>query len=208
VAAKTIKMQIISSEWATLTSPCRWTPTPIGGPPSGHDCTGAALSERAASGTRDWQTVLPAREPRGRYAQFTRLARGFVNASGPESPDSHRVVRGLTSRPPVSPAGFPPVSRLPAEFFPFVRPPRVSLRPAFSGSLPSAVARLRFPFGSLRVPFPLGNIDGNAAAGRFRKHWSRAARTKVPSSCRDHLAWIAPLSARQTPAESSARQDE
>ncbi len=81
----------------------------------------------------------------------------MVGACGPKSPESHRVVWGLTSRPPVSPAGFPPVSRLPAGSLPFVRLLLVSLRPAFSGLFPSAVAR---------VPVP---------------RWSRAAGTKVSS---------------------------
>jgi len=81
-------------------------------------------------------------------------ASGIVDAWGPKSPDSHRVVWGLISRPPVPSAGFPPVSRLPAGFFPFLRLPRVSLRPAFSGSVPSAVARFRFPFG-----FPPGFLS-------------------------------------------------
>jgi hypothetical protein len=80
-----------------------------------------------------------------------------------------------------SPAGFPPVSRLPAGFSPFARLPLVSLRPAFSGSSPSAVARvpvpLRFPPGSL----PLSNLHDSAAAGRFGRRWSRAARAKVTS---------------------------
>ena len=109
-------------------------------------------------------------------------ASGVVDACGPKSPDSHRAVWGLISRPPVSPAGFSPVSRLPAGFLPFVRLPLVSLRPAFSGSFPSAVARFRFPSVSLRVPVPLGNLHVSAAAGRFRRRRSQAAGTKVTSS--------------------------
>ena len=65
---------------------------------------------------------------------------------------------------------------------PFVRRPLVSLRPAFSGSFPSAAARFRFPSVSLRVPYPLGNLHVNAAAGRFRGRRSQAAGTKVTSS--------------------------
>ena len=68
-------------------------------------------------------------EAGGRPAQFAQTcqdsASGIADACGPKSPDSHRVVWGLTSRPPVSPAGFPPVSRLPTGFFPFVRRPLV-----------------------------------------------------------------------------------
>ena len=81
-----------------------------------------------------------------------------------------------------SPAGFPPVSRLPAGFFPFVRRPLVSLRPAFSGSFPSAVARFRFPFGFPPGSLPLSNLHVSAAVRRFRRRWSRAAGTNVTSS--------------------------
>ena len=93
-----------------------------------------------------------------------------------------RVVWGLTSRPPVSPAGFPPVSRLPAGFspspafprFPFVRrSPVRSLRPLPGSGSPPV---------SLRVPFALSDFYLTAAAGRFPGHWSRAAGTKVTSS--------------------------
>jgi hypothetical protein len=98
------------------------------------------------------------------------------------------------------PAGFPPVSRLPAGFFPFPRLPLVSLRPAFSGSVPSAVARFRSPSVSLRGPFPLSDLHGSAAARRFRRRWSRAAGTKVTSNAappsldraiRPHSTWAA-----------------
>ena len=92
-----------------------------------------------------------------------------------------RVVWGLTSRPPVPPAGFPPVSRLPAGFSPFARLPLVSLRPAFSGLSPSAVARFRFPFGVPPGSLPLSNLHDSVAAARFRRRWSRAARAKVTS---------------------------
>ena len=128
---------------------------------------------------------LPGRKRAGDYAQFAQTcqdsASGIVDACGPGSPDSHRVVWGLTSRPPVSPAGFPPVSRLPAGFSPFARLPLVSLRPAFSGSSPSAVARFQFPFGVPPGSLPLSNLHDSAAAGRFRRRWSRAARAKVTS---------------------------
>ena len=121
----------------------------------------------------------------GDYAQFAQTcpdsASGIVNACGPGSPDSHRVVWGLTSRPPVPPAGFPPVSRLPAGFSPFARLPQVSRRPAFSGLSPSAAARFRFPFGVPPGSLPLSNLHDSAAARRFRRRWSRAARAKVTS---------------------------
>ena len=116
-----------------------------------------ALGECVVWGPTD-RRPLPARKLVDDYAQFAQAcqdcATGTADACGPGSPDSHRVVWGLTSRPPVSPAGFPPVSRLPAGFFPFVRLPLVSLRPAFSGSFPSAVARFRFSFG-----FPPGSLS-------------------------------------------------
>ena len=138
---------------------------------------------------------LPASKLAGDYAQFAQTcpdsASGIVNACGPGSPDSHRVVWGLTSRPPVPPAGFPPVSRLPAGFSPFARLPLVSRRPAFSGSSPSAVARFRFPFGVPPGSLPLSNLHDSAAAARFRRRWSRAARAKVTSPP-PPLAWISP----------------
>ncbi len=107
-------------------------------------------------------------------------ASGIADACGPGSPDSHRVVWGLTSRPPVPPrasSGFPFARRV----LPVARLPLVSRRPAFSGSSPSAVARFRFPFGVPPGSRPLSNLHGSAAAGRFRRRWSRAARAKVTS---------------------------
>ena len=80
-----------------------------------------------------------------------------------------------------SPAGFPPVSRLPAGFSPFARLPLVSRRPAFSGSSPSAAARFRFPVGVPPGSLPLSNLHDSAAAGRFRRRWSRTAMAKVTS---------------------------
>ena len=117
-----------------------------------------ALRERVVWGATD-RRLLPARKLVDDYAQFAQAcqdcATGTADACGPGSPDSHRVVWGLTSRPPVPPAGFPPVSRLPAGFFP--------LRPPSSGFPSSGILRfgpfgrgpgpvtLRFPSG---VPFP------------------------------------------------------
>ena len=58
-------------------------------------------------------------------------------------------------------------------WFPFVRrSPVRSLRPLPGSGSPSV---------SLRAPFPLSNSHVNAAAGRFRRHRSRAAGTKVTS---------------------------
>jgi hypothetical protein len=113
----------------------------------------SALGECSVPGRATDRWPLPARKLVDDYAQFAQAcqdsASGTVDACGPKSPDSHRVVWGLTSRPPVPPAGFPPVSRLPAGFFPFARLPLVSLRPAFSGLFPSAVAPVPAP---LRCP--------------------------------------------------------
>ena len=92
-----------------------------------------------------------------------------------------RVVWGLTSRPPVPPAGFPPVSRLPAGFSPFARLPLVSRRPASPVRPLRPLPGFRFPFGVPPGSLPLSNLHDSAAAGRFRRRWSRAARAKVTS---------------------------
>jgi hypothetical protein len=123
------------------------------------------------------------------YAQFALTsqdsASGIVDECGPKSPDSHRVVWGLTSRPPGSPTGLPPASGLPAGFIPFARRPLVSLRPAFSGSFPSAVARCRSPPVSLRVPVHLSSFHGSAAAGRFRRRLVPGGKDQGHQYCRD-----------------------
>ena len=102
----------------------------------------------------------------------------IVDACGPKSPDSHRVVWGLTSRPPVSPAGFPPA-------FPFAR--RIlPLRPAVSGLLPSAVTRSGFPFAfppgflSLRSP-RFGAVDVWVGHGACR--CASVERCSLCSAC-------------------------
>ena len=88
-----------------------------------------------------------------------------VHGCGPKSPDSHRVVWGLISRPPVSRLGFPPVSRLPTRALPLRAPSSGFPSPALSGSVPSAVAvGFGSPPVSLRVPFPLSNLHVSAAA--------------------------------------------
>jgi len=141
---------------------------------------GAQRLRRAAE-----RRPLPARKLADGYAQFAQTCRasasGIVDACGPGSPDSHRVVWGLTSRPPVLPPGFPPVSRLPAGFspspaflwFPFVR--RSPVRPL------RPLPRFRFPFGVPPGSLPLSNVHDSAAEGRFRRRWSRSARSKVTS---------------------------
>ena len=183
----------METRWITIKPP-----TAPNGYASSHDCR-VNCSLRSAdrrgrrSRSRGVQRLGRATDRRplrggklaGGSAQFAQTwqdsASGIVDACGPGSPDSHRVVWGLTSRPPVPPAGLPPVSRLPAGFSPFARLPLVSLRPAFSGSSPSAVARFRFPFGVPPGSVPLSNLHDSAAAGRFRRRWSRAARAKVTS---------------------------
>ena len=129
--------------------------------------------------------VVPAGKLVDDDAQFAQTrqdsASGAVNACGPKSPDSHRVVWGLITRPPVSLRAFlrfpgcPPGSSPSSAFLwlPFVqRSPVVPF-----GRCPVPV-----PFGSPQVPFPLSNLHVSAAAARFRRRWSRAAGTKVISS--------------------------
>ncbi len=155
-------------------------------PPVTADTRAAMTAESTA--VCDQQTAEGAGRALGEhsgYAQFAQTcpdsASGIVDACGPGSPDSHRVVWGLTSRPPVPPAGFPPVSRLPAGFSPFAHLPLVSLRPAFSGSFPSAVAQVPVPLWCPSGSLPLSNLHDSAAEGRFRRRWSQAARAKVTS---------------------------
>ena len=84
-------------------------------------------------------------------------------------------------------AGFPPVSlRLPTGFFPVARLLLVTRRPAFSGSVPSAVAvRSGSPSVTPRVPFSFSNLHVSAFTGGARGRWSRPAGTKVPGFRRD-----------------------
>ncbi len=93
------------------------------------------------------------------------------------------MVWGLTARPPVPPGGLSSgFSRLPAGFFPFLRLPLVSLRPAFSGLSLRPLPGSGSPLVSLRGPFPLSDLHGSAAMRRFRRRWSRAAGTKVTNN--------------------------
>ncbi len=104
---------------------------------------------------------LPARKLADDDARFARTcqdsASGIVDACGPGSPDSHRVVWGLTSRPPVSPCGL-------SSGFPFARrvPP---LRPPSSGFPSSGVLRF-VPFGRCPVPVPLRFPSGSPSLGQ------------------------------------------
>ena len=150
----------------------------------------------AATGARDRQTAVAARKRRAAMRSSRRLAgppaSGIADACGPGSPDSHRVVWGLTSRPPVPPRAFlrfpvcppgsPPSPAFP--WFPFVRrSPVRPLRP-----LPG----FRVPFGVPPGSLPLSKLHDSAAGARFRRHWSRAARAKVTSPAATTLAWISP----------------
>ncbi len=84
------------------------------------------------------------------------------------------------------PAGVPPVSRLPAGFFPFARLPLVSHHPAMiSGVFPSAVARFRFPFGFPPGPLPLSNLHVNTAAGRVPQALVPAGADQGHQFCRE-----------------------
>jgi hypothetical protein len=144
-----------------------------------------ALSGSTAAAARLKGGRCPTRKLAGGYAQFAQTcpdsAGGIADACGPGSPDSHRVVWGLTSRPPVPPRAFlrfpvcPPGSPPSPAFlwFPFVR--RSPVRPF--GRCPGSGS----PSVSLRVPLPLSNLHDSAAEGRFRRRWSRAERAKVTS---------------------------
>ena len=146
---------------------------------------GRGLGEHSGRGAAE-RRPLPARTLAGGYAQFAPTCRasasGIINACGPGSPDSHRVVWGLTShvlrfppraflRFPVCPPGSPPSPAF--LWFPFVRrSPVCPLRP---------LPRFRFPFGVPPGSLPLSKLHDSAAEGRFRRRWSRAARAKVTS---------------------------
>ena len=170
----------------------------VGGYASSHDCRvnrglrSADRRGRRLSRSRGVQRLrraadsrpLPARKLLDDNAQFAQTCRdsatGIADACGPRSPGSHRVVWGLTARPPVP---------LRASLrFP-VCPPGSPPSPAVPGFPSSGVLRFG-PFGRCPVPvlrrfpsrFPsLSNLHLSAAAGRFRRRRSRAAGTKVTS---------------------------
>ena len=128
---------------------------------------------------------LPGRKLAGDYAQFADL---------PGLRQRHR--RCVRPRiPGFSPGGLGPhltssgSPRGLSSGFPFAR--RVlPLRPPSSGGFPSSGVLRFVPFGRCPVPvplrcpsgsLPLSNLHHSAAAARFRRRWSRAARAKVTS---------------------------
>ena len=118
---------------------------------------GDIAEEHGRAPSRDAQIVRPSTPAQrsGHLAGPLRPAghrRRHVRRVRPQSPDSHRVVRGLTSRPPVSPGGL-------SSGFPFARrvPP---LRPPSSGFPSSGVLRF-VPFGRCPVPVPLRFPSGS-----------------------------------------------
>ena len=126
-------------------------------------------------GDTQFAQIMPELDRQHRYMGAAPNPRILTGWSGASSHGLRFPVRAFL-RFPVCPPGL----------FPFVRLPPVSLRPALSGSVPSAVAvRFGSPSVSLRVPFPLSNLHVSAAARRFCGRWSRAAGTKVTSSRRD-----------------------
>ena len=143
-----------------------------------------ALGKCSVWGARLTCRLVPARKLLDDTAQFAQTCRdsasGIADACGPRSPGSHRVVWGLTARPPVPLRAF---LRFP------VCPPGSPPSPAVPGLPSSGVLRFG-PFGRCPVPvlrrFPSGfpslsDLHVSAAAGRFRRRRSRAAGTKVTS---------------------------
>jgi hypothetical protein len=126
----------------------------------------------------------PGRRPLTGTAADT--AGGAADVCGPGSPGTAaRVVWGLTTRPRGSPAGFPPVSRLPARIPPRHPPPagvpaRGALRLGPFGRCP-----VRFPFGvppglpSRAVLMLAPPPDGSAGEGPGRP----GPRSPVPACC-------------------------
>ncbi len=148
----------------------------------------------------------------GLCQRHRRCARPQIPGLAPGGLGPHRTSSG-------SPAGFPPVSRLPAGLSPFARRPLVSLRPAFSGSVPSAAARFRFSVG-----FPPGSLPwaiftlalpraGSAGAGPGRQGPRSPVLPRPPRldhAIRPHCRWAAaghdgmPPQNRLLPAAASA----
>jgi hypothetical protein len=157
-------------------------------------------SDRQAAVAASWYTTM-----RGSRRPARTMPAVMIDACGPKSPDSHRVVWGLTSRPPVSPcglsSGFPFARRVPPLspaflWFPVVRRSPVRLLRPLPG--------FRFPFGSppgslLRATLMLALPRGDSAGvGPGRQ----GPRSPVPPR---PLAWIA-RSARTTYMSSIRRR--
>jgi hypothetical protein len=109
-------------------------------------------------------------------------ATGVADEYGPKSPDSHRVVWGLISRPPgprraflrfpvCPPGSFPSPASL---WFPYIRRSRF----VPFGRRPVPVSR-RFP----RVPFHLSGLYCSAATGRFRRRLVPGDKDKGHQDC-------------------------
>ncbi len=176
-------------------------PTAPNGYASSHDCRvncslrsadrrarSRAPGECSGRGARLTDGRCPAGSRRATMRSFAQTcqdsASGIVDAYGPGSPDPGFSPGGLG--PHLTSSGFP---RGLSSGFPFAR--RVlPLRPPSSGFPSSGV--LRFvpfgrcpgsgsPFGVPPGSLPLSNLHDSAAAGRFRRRWSRAARAKVTS---------------------------
>ena len=144
------------------------------------------LPGNTAPGRATDRRPLPARKLVDDYAQYAQICRdaasGIIKRAAPNprlSPGglgphltSSGFPCGLSSGFPFARRVLPPSSAFLR--FPFVRhSPVCSLRPLPSSSSPSV---------SLRVPFPLSCLHVSAAAGRFRRRWSRSAGTKVTGS--------------------------
>ena len=147
-------------------------PSAISGPPRAQL---GVLGECSVWGTR-LTDVPAARKLLDGSAQFAHtcqdFASGIVDACGPKSPDSHRVIWGLTARPPVSPGGL-------SSGFPFAR--RVlCLRLPSSGFPSSGVLRFG-PFGRCPVPAPLrfpSGFPSRGCAGETRSCGPTARRAE------------------------------
>jgi hypothetical protein len=139
-------------------------------------------SGRQAAVAASWYTTM-----RGSRRPARTMPAVMIDACGPRSPDSHRVVWGLTSWPPAPLRAF---LRFP------VCPPGPSPSPAFPWFpvLRRSPVRPLRPLPGFRFPsgFPsAGNAHASAAARRSRSRGARAAGTKGTSSAPAPLARIA-----------------
>ena len=128
-------------------------------------CTCGPPPPAARAGSRRPAGTAPAASQM-RAAPDPRILTGWSGAS----PHVLRFPPRAFLRFPVCPPGSPPS---PA----FLRFPVVRRPPVRPGRRPGSGSPFGVPPGSL----PLGNPHDSAAAGRFRRRWSRAARAKVTS---------------------------